>query len=147
MFLQFFYWKWNRCFCQHCFVSTAHYFCLNPNRVLNLCAVVAPKSVITLIANFFKEMFYWIAFLVHQLVYTYLFYILIVNLDDPILHLYAFCLTILFHRYPLLFLYHFFHLFLCLYQPYLYNMWLRTRRSFWLLLSSRRIPLTHYSLK
>ena len=44
--------------------------------------------------------------------------------------IYFFHLTAIFHHYVVLFLYHFLHMFFCLYQPYLYNIFYRRFRIF-----------------
>ena len=44
--------------------------------------------------------------------------------------IYFFHLTAIFHHYVVLFLYHFLHMFFCLYQPYLYNIFYRRLRIF-----------------
>ena len=44
--------------------------------------------------------------------------------------IYFFHLTAIFHHYVVLFLYHFLHMFFCLYQPYLYNIFCRRFRIF-----------------
>ena len=55
---------------------------------------------------------------------------LFTNFYDLILLLYVFHLTTISHHYLILFLHHIFHMFLCLYQPYLYNVFHRWHRIF-----------------
>ena len=80
----------------HCSLFKMTSYCLNPNVFLNLSAAVVLQSIITLIANSFCRKNMLGCFLVHLLVYIYIFYglkdillLLLTNFYDLILLLYV----------------------------------------------------------
>ena len=86
---------------------------LNANLVLNLCAVIALQSMITLIATYLTIKNLLDCFLAHQLVLTNVFYgqkdihlQSFTSFYDLILPLYVFHPTTVFHHYLLLFLHY-----------------------------------------
>ena len=145
MCLHIFSFKWSFLFQMNSFliifVSTNFSFvkmtlyCLNPNLVLNLWATVVLQSLITLIANFASIKVLLTCFLGFStssylcLRWLELYFLVISHKclrSNPSL-MFSFN-----HNTPsLLFLYHFFQLFFCLYQPFLYSVFYRSFRIFY----------------
>ena len=113
MCLHIFSFKWTNFFvsidCSF-FKITSYYW--NPNLVLNSWADVVLQSIITLIANFSFIKILWTCFFgCYDLNYI--------------------LLKFLTNFYLPLFLYHFFHMFFWLNQPFLYSVLYRSLRSFY----------------
>ena len=90
-------------------------YCLNPNLVLNLCAVCCSTIHNSFGCQFFDYKNYVVFF------FRYFFFGPFCSSYDRIFLLFVFHSATILHHYLLLFIHHFLHTFLCLYQPYLNN--------------------------